>query len=157
MKKLAIALASVAALSSLNTASAEITFEQILADPDNIELNRTYALERIQARDIKPALSAIERVIHANPLDLGARLIRAQILIYLGDFALARGELEEGSAVLRAKIDMASPNINLRDPVIYRILHAAHPRTGETLTFRTDPPPDFEGVLAHLRRLRPPQ
>lgn len=42
------------------------------------------------------------------------------------------------------------------------LLHAyalrfEHPRTGETLTFRTDPPPDFEGVLAHLRRLRPPQ
>jgi glutaminyl-tRNA synthetase len=33
--------------------------------------------------------------------------------------------------VLRAKIDMASPNINFRDPVMYRILHVAHPRTGD--------------------------
>jgi len=93
MKKLVIALASVAALNAAPV-WAEISYDQILMDPDNVELNRAYALERIQARDIKPALSAIERVIHANPLDLGARLIRAQILIYLGDFALARGELE---------------------------------------------------------------
>ncbi len=39
------------------------------------------------------------------------------------------GEFEGGACVLRAKIDMASGNINLRDPVIYRILHAEHPRT----------------------------
>jgi len=41
------------------------------------------------------------------------------------------GEFEEGLRVLRAKIDMASPNLNMRDPVMYRILHAAHPRTGD--------------------------
>ena len=40
------------------------------------------------------------------------------------------GEFKEGERVLRAKVDMASGNINMRDPVIYRILHAEHPRTG---------------------------
>jgi glutaminyl-tRNA synthetase len=42
-----------------------------------------------------------------------------------------RGEFEDGTCVLRAKIDMASPNLNMRDPVMYRILHAEHPRTGD--------------------------
>jgi glutaminyl-tRNA synthetase len=41
------------------------------------------------------------------------------------------GEFEEGSRVLRAKIDMASGNMNMRDPVMYRILHATHHRTGD--------------------------
>ena len=45
--------------------------------------------------------------------------------------AMRAGEAADGAHVLRARIDMAAANINLRDPVLYRILHAAHPRTGE--------------------------
>jgi glutaminyl-tRNA synthetase len=45
--------------------------------------------------------------------------------------AMKNGEFEEGQKVLRAKIDMSSPNINMRDPVIYRIVKAKHHRTGE--------------------------
>ena len=44
---------------------------------------------------------------------------------------MRKGEFEDGAKVLRAKIDMASPNINLRDPVIYRISHATHHNTGD--------------------------
>jgi glutaminyl-tRNA synthetase len=44
---------------------------------------------------------------------------------------MRRGEFRDGERVLRAKIDMAAGNINLRDPVLYRILHAHHPRTGD--------------------------
>ena len=45
--------------------------------------------------------------------------------------AMRAGEFPDGAKVLRAKIDMGAGNINLRDPVLYRILHAAHPRTGD--------------------------
>jgi glutaminyl-tRNA synthetase len=51
------------------------------------------------------------------------------------------GEFPNGARVLRAKIDMASPNPNLRDPVLYRILHATHPRTGDA--WRIYPTYDF--------------
>ena len=44
---------------------------------------------------------------------------------------MRQGEFENGARVLRALIDMASPNINLRDPVLYRIVRASHPRTGD--------------------------
>ncbi|HEY4308501.1 MAG TPA: glutamine--tRNA ligase/YqeY domain fusion protein [Pirellulales bacterium] len=42
------------------------------------------------------------------------------------------GEFRDGSRTLRAKLDMASPNLNMRDPVLYRILHATHHRTGDS-------------------------
>jgi glutaminyl-tRNA synthetase len=51
------------------------------------------------------------------------------------------GEFPNGARVLRAKIDMAAGNINLRDPVLYRILHASHPRTGDA--WRIYPSYDF--------------
>jgi len=47
---------------------------------------------------------------------------------------MRQGEFPDGSRTLRAKIDMASGNLNLRDPVMYRILHARHPRSGDNFT-----------------------
>jgi glutaminyl-tRNA synthetase len=44
---------------------------------------------------------------------------------------MKQGEFPDGSRVLRAKIDMSHPNLNMRDPVMYRILHAIHPRSGD--------------------------
>lgn len=45
---------------------------------------------------------------------------------------MKNGELGEGQAVLRAKIDMSSPNVHMRDPILYRVLHSAHHQTGDT-------------------------
>src|SRR6186713_3333663 len=56
------------------------------------------------------------------------------------------GEFPNGTRVLRAKIDMASGNINLRDPVLYRILHATHPRTGDK--WKIYPSYDFAHALS---------
>ena len=44
---------------------------------------------------------------------------------------MKNGEFENGERVLRAKIDMSSPNLNMRDPVLYRIAHATHHNTGD--------------------------
>ncbi len=51
---------------------------------------------------------------------------------------MRKGEFPEGSRVLRAKIDMASGNLNLRDPVLYRILFESHHRTGDSLVHLPD-------------------
>ena len=56
------------------------------------------------------------------------RTIEENLLFFQG---MRAGEYEEGSHVLRAKIDMASPNLNLRDPVMYRIMKVPHERTGD--------------------------
>ncbi len=55
------------------------------------------------------------------------------------------GEVAEGAAVLRAKIDMASPNMNLRDPILYRIMHVDHHRTGDA--WKIYPMYDFAHTL----------
>ncbi len=55
------------------------------------------------------------------------RSVEENLMLFEG---MRGGKFKEGEKVLRAKIDMASPNINMRDPVMYRILFAEHPRTG---------------------------
>jgi glutaminyl-tRNA synthetase len=55
--------------------------------------------------------------------------------------AMKHGDFPDGAKVLRAKIDMASPNMNLRDPVLYRIIHAPHPHVGDA--WRIYPMYDF--------------
>jgi len=82
-------------LSSLpNTVLAEVSFSDILNDPDNIELNQAFIDERIQAGDLPPALSAVERIIQLQPLNVGARILRAQLLISMGNLAIAKTEID---------------------------------------------------------------
>ncbi len=69
---------------------------------------------------------------------------------------MKQGEFPDGTYVLRAKIDMASPNLNMRDPALYRIKHASHPRTGDAWCIYpmydyTHPLSDaFEGITHSL-------
>jgi glutaminyl-tRNA synthetase len=57
-----------------------------------------------------------------------SRSVEENLALFEG---MRAGEFSEGTYVLRARIDMASPNLNMRDPVMYRILHASHHRTGD--------------------------
>lgn len=57
-----------------------------------------------------------------------SRSVEENLKLFRG---MAAGEFPAGSRVLRAKIDMASPNLNMRDPIIYRIMYATHHRTGD--------------------------
>lgn len=64
---------------------------------------------------------------------------------------MKRGEIAEGEAVLRAKIDMESPNMNMRDPVIYRVMHAPHHRTGDA--WKIYPMYDFAHPLEDAKEM----
>ena len=76
------------------SAPAEVTYEQLLQDPDNIELNQQYIREQLAAGELSQALVSIERVILLKPLDMDARLARAQVLFRLGNMTSAQQELE---------------------------------------------------------------
>lgn len=75
-------------------AHAQVQWADILQDPDNIELNERFVTERLANGDLPAALSAVERVINLNPADVGLRLLRAEILVNLGNDTLAIGELD---------------------------------------------------------------
>lgn len=110
-----------------NLFHASDNFEQLYAWAQNLIENGLAYVDDLSAEEIRDYRGTLtepgrpspyrERTAEEN-LDLFARM-RA-------------GDFEDGAKVLRAKIDMASGNINLRDPVLYRILRANHPRTGDT-------------------------
>lgn len=62
---------------------------------------------------------------------LSTRLLHCTCDVCLNDVQMKEGKYAEGELVLRAKIDMASPNLNMRDPALFRIKHEAHQATGE--------------------------
>ena len=79
-------------LFSLRTFAVE--FFEILNDPDNVILNEKFAKERLISGDLPAALSAIERVLNFKPTNTPLRLLRSELLIQLGNDALAKTELE---------------------------------------------------------------
>ncbi|MGB0966056.1 MAG: hypothetical protein ACPGU3_07810 [Litorivicinus sp.] len=94
MKKTLLAMALTPLL-----ATAEVTYDQILLDPDNIALNQQYVQERINAGDLSQALASIERIILLQPLNMDARTLRAQLLISLGNNSAAEQELQTLAAL----------------------------------------------------------
>jgi len=88
------ALAAAACPLCAGTAPAEVTFEQVLARPDDPDLNYRYALARVEAGDLLPALSALERVIAAAPKRYEALLVHALVLYRLESLDEASRELE---------------------------------------------------------------
>lgn len=101
------------------SAHANISYSDILADPDNVELNRKYAVEQLGAGNAKGALAAIERVLAARPTDLAARLFRARILMALGSDLQADSELQ-ALAKLPLPEAQASMVANMRGQIAAR-------------------------------------
>ena len=96
MKNIITVSALAAALLALpvsHVLAEEISYADILADPDNTKLNEQFAQQRLAKGDAKAALAAVERVLVADPTNLGARLFRAEILAALGADLQALGEL----------------------------------------------------------------
>lgn len=75
-------------------ARADVTWGDLLTDPDNAALNRQFIAERMGEGDLPAALSAVERLILLRPTDMPLRILRAEILVNLGNDTLATGELE---------------------------------------------------------------
>ncbi|MFT4560991.1 MAG: glutaminyl-tRNA synthetase [Gammaproteobacteria bacterium] len=90
-----------------------------------IESDKAY-VDSLSAAEMREFRGTLTEAGRASPyrdraIDENLKLFRA----------MAAGEFDDGKHVLRAKIDMASPNVNLRDPVLYRIRNTAHHRTGD--------------------------
>ena len=96
----------------------------------------TWAVQLIEQGDAYVDLQSPEeiRLNRGNFVELGKNSPQrdASVEENLARFEQMRnGELGEGKAVLRAKIDMASPNVHMRDPILYRVLHSEHHQTGD--------------------------
>jgi glutaminyl-tRNA synthetase len=101
-------------------------FEQLYEWAEHLVTTGNAYVDDLSAEEIRAHRGTLtepgtESPYRSRPVDENLELFRA----------MRGGEYPNGARVLRAKIDMAAGNINLRDPVLYRILHAEHPRTGD--------------------------
>lgn len=90
-----------------------------------IKKGRAYVCD-LKADEIRQMRGSLTEVGQKSPYR--DRSVEENLELFEG---MRKGEFKDGEKVLRAKIDMASPNINLRDPVLYRIAHATHHNTGD--------------------------
>ena len=91
-----------------------------------IESGKAY-VDSLSAEDIRRYRGTLKEPGRESPHR--ARTVEENLELFA---AMGRGEFDEGEHVLRARIDMASPNMNLRDPTLYRIRKVSHQRTGDT-------------------------
>ncbi len=101
-------------------------FEQLYQWAEHLIVNGKAYVEELSAEEIRQYRGTLtepgkESPWRNRPVEENLDLFRR----------MRKGEFPDGSKVLRARIDMASPNINLRDPVLYRVLHAPHPHVGD--------------------------
>ena len=101
-------------------------FEQLYQWAEHLIIHGKAYVEELSADEIRIHRGTLteagqESPYRNRPVDENLDLFRR----------MRTGEFPDGSKVLRARIDMASPNMNLRDPVLYRIIHAPHPHVGD--------------------------
>jgi glutaminyl-tRNA synthetase len=101
-------------------------FEQMYVYAEQLIQDDKAYVDSLSADQIREYRGSLTSPGHDSPHR--ARNIEANLDLFR---RMRAGEFDDGAHVLRAKIDMASPNINMRDPTLYRIRHAPHHRTGE--------------------------
>lgn len=102
-------------------------FEQLYQWAEYLILQNKAYVEDLSAEEIRAhrgtlTQPGVESPYRSRPAEENLELFRR----------MKSGEFSDGARVLRAKIDMASPNLSLRDPVLYRIIHAPHPHVGNS-------------------------
>ena len=101
-------------------------FEQLYAWAEHLIVNGKAYVDDLSAEEIREYRGTLTQPGRNSPFR--SRSVDENMELFR---RMRAGEFPDGARVLRAKIDMTSGNINMRDPVIYRILHASHPRTGD--------------------------
>ena len=101
-------------------------FEQLYEWAEHLISSGKAYVDDLNAEQMREARGTLKEPGTNSPFR--DRSIDENLALFRG---MRAGDFPDGAKTLRAKIDMASGNINLRDPVLYRVLHAAHPRTGD--------------------------
>ncbi|WP_298438794.1 glutamine--tRNA ligase/YqeY domain fusion protein [Geobacter sp.] len=101
-------------------------FEQLYQWAEHLILNGKAYVDDLSAEEIRELRGTLTEPGKESPFR--GRSVEENLALFR---RMRAGEFPDGAKVLRAKIDMASPNMNLRDPVMYRIIHASHPHVGD--------------------------